>query len=154
MNPGIYLSHVPGIPKLDFRAEGVYTDVTSGGSAHGQFIYWNTNYHDSHTNNGNIMGSWVGREGRGWQLWSTYWFSPRATVRFGYRNGEVAKDFVPGGGSLNDFSGRTDFMLRPDISVSAFVQHERWSFPLLAAGQQGNTTASFQLTFYPRWNVK
>ena len=26
VNPGIYLTHFPGMPKLDFRAEAVYTD--------------------------------------------------------------------------------------------------------------------------------
>ena len=33
---GLYFSHVPGIPKLDLRAEGVYTDLPAGGAlSHG-----------------------------------------------------------------------------------------------------------------------
>jgi hypothetical protein len=73
INPGIYLSHMPGVPKL--------TDPPSGRNIGGQFIYWNVVYHDSHTNAGNLMGSWIGREGRGLQLWSTNWFSAQNTIR-------------------------------------------------------------------------
>ena len=33
VNPGIYLTHFPGLPKLDFRAEAVYTDPPTQPSA-------------------------------------------------------------------------------------------------------------------------
>ncbi|MBZ5568040.1 MAG: phosphatase PAP2 family protein [Acidobacteriia bacterium] len=149
VNPGIYLSHVPGVPKLDFRAEAVNTDPPSGRSLNGQFIYWNLVYHDSHTNAGNLMGSWIGREGRGVQASSTYWFSAQNTFTLSYRNGRVSKDFVPGGGSLDDYSARTNWVLRPDLKLSGWIQYERWSFPFLAPRGQSNVTTSIQLTFRP-----
>ena len=153
INPGIYLSHVPGIPKLDLRAEAVNTDPPSGRSVNGQFIYWNTVYHDSHTNDGNILGSWIGREGKGYQASSTYWFSAQDTVQVGYRNGHVSTDFVPGGGVYNDVSARANWSLRPDLAVAGLVQFERWSFPLLAAGAQSNATVSVQFNYHPHWRV-
>jgi hypothetical protein len=153
MNPGIYVSHLPGIPKLDFRAEAAYTDVPAGGSVGGKFFYYNTNYHDSHTNDGNIMGSWVGREGRGLQLWSTYWLTAHDTIRLGYRGGKIPSDFVPGGGRLDDVSLRSDFTVRQGVEVSAWIQLERWDFPLLRSSIVSNTTASVQITYRPKWRL-
>ncbi len=153
-NPGIYLTRVPGVPRLDFRAEAAYTDVPAGRSIRGEFIYWNIVYRDSHTNNGNLMGSWVGREGRGIQLWSTYWLSPECSLRIGYRNGRVASDFVPAGGRLDDWSAEGRFPLRSDLALTAFAQYERWRFPALAAANQANFVASFQLTYWPKWRVR
>ena len=144
---------MPGIPKLDFRAEAAYTDVVAGGSVGGTFIYYNVNYHDSHTNAGNIMGDWVGREGRGLQLASTYWLSPRNTIKVGYRNVLVSKDFLQGG-SLDDVSVRASLNLRPDLDVSGFLQYERWNFPLLSVSQQHNVNASIQVTFRPKVRLR
>jgi hypothetical protein len=149
-NPGVYLSHIPGLPHLDFRAEAAYTDVVAGGSAHGEFIYWNGVYRDSHTNNGNIMGSWVGREGRGIQVSSTYWFSSQNKLQIGYRNGHVAKDFLQGG-DLNDISGRASFRIGAQTDVTGLVQYEWWTFPLLSVSQQRNVTTSIQITYRPAW---
>ena len=149
-NPGIYLTHVPGLPHLDFRAESAYTDVVAGGSVNGDFIYFNGQFHDSHTNNGNIMGSWVGREGRGIQVSSTYWFSPQNTMQVAYRNFHVAKDFLQGG-DLNDISGRASFRVGSHMNVTGLVQYEWWKFPLLSASQQRNVTASIQITYRPAW---
>lgn len=154
MNPGIYLARVPGIPKLDFRAEAGYTDFPNGASRSGQFFYWNTNYHDSHTNQGNLMGSWIGREGRGLQMQSTYWISPRDRVEFAYRHGSIARDFVPNGGNMTDFSGRVTWLLNSSTSIDASLQHERWNVPLLSAMPQSNTVASFQISYWPKLHLK
>jgi hypothetical protein len=153
MNPGIYIPQIPGLPKLDFRAEAVYTDVPSGRSVNGQFIYWEVIYRDSHTNNGNLMGSWIGREGKGIQAWSTYWFSPRNTIEFGYRTAHVTKDFLEGG-RYHDFATRADLLVRPDLSMTGSLQYERWDFPLLSTSQNSNFTASVQLTYWPHWKIR
>ncbi len=63
---GIYIPQLPLVHKMDFRAEGVYTDAPNPETATaGFFIYWNTNYHDSYTNKKNVLGDWIGREGKG-----------------------------------------------------------------------------------------
>ena len=153
MNPGVYLPQIPRLPKLDLRVEAVYTDVPSGRSVNGQFIYWEFLYRDSHTNDGNLLGNSIGREGKGIQVWSTYWLSPKSTIQVAYRNAHVAKDFLEGG-TIEDYGGRADLLLRPDLSLTSSLQYERWIFPLLAAGRNTNLTASFQVTFSPAWRKR
>ena len=99
------------------------------------------------------MGSWVGREGRGLQLASTYWWAAQKTLRLAYRHASVARDFIPGGADLDDFSARTDWRLRPDLSFSGSLQYERWNSPALSAIGQTDVTASFQVTYYPRLRI-
>ena len=60
--PGLYLSHVPGIPKLDLRAEAVSTDPPITNSDGGAFIYWEVLQRQGYTNNGQMFGDWIGRE--------------------------------------------------------------------------------------------
>lgn len=153
MAPGIYMPQIPGLPKLDFRAEAVYTDVPADRSVGGKFIYWNGGYHDSHTNQDNLLGAWIGREARGLQLWSTYWFSPRNTLQVSYRTATVSKDFVPGGGKLKDIAARADVQLRPDLSLTGSFQYEHWEFPLLSTAAQRNATVSVQVTFWPGYKL-
>lgn len=153
MNPGIYLPQIPGLPKLDLRVEAVYTDTPGGLSLKGQFIYWEIIYRDSHTNDGNLMGNWIGREGRGVQAWSTYWLSPRSRIQVAYRNGRVTKDFLQGG-SYQDFGTSADLLVRPDLSLEASWQYERWDFPLLSPNDNSNFTASVQLVFWPHWRIR
>jgi hypothetical protein len=151
--PGIYVTHIPGVPKLDLRAEAVYTALPTHDSNSGQFVYFDTFYHDLYTNNNNIIGDWIGREGMGFQSWSTYWFGPRRSIQAAYRRAKVATDFLPGGETLNDGSLKVDWLLRKEISVSGSVQYEKWVAPILATGPQTNWTSSFAVTFYPSsWN--
>ena len=153
MNPGIYLPQIPKLPKLDLRVEAVYTDTPGGMSLKGQFIYWEIVYRDSHTNDGNLMGNWIGREGRGVQAWSTYWLSPRSRIQLAYRNGRVAKDFLQGG-SYQDFGTSADLLLRPGLTLQASWQYERWDFPLLATNVNSNFTASAELVLRHPWRAR
>lgn len=147
---GLYVPRMPKMAKLDLRLEGLYTDVP-GQSGTG-FLYWNGRYRSGYTSDGELLASWIGRQGRGGQAWATYWLSPQSQVELNFRHSETDREFI-GGGRLNDFGGRAAFMLRPDLSVSAFVQYEQWNFPALSAHPESNFTSSVQLTFYPRWSV-
>jgi hypothetical protein len=153
ISPGIYLSKIPGLSKLDLRVEAVNTNTPTSRSNGGKFIYYDGFYHDLYTNKNNIIGSWIGREGTGIQARSTYWFSPRNTLQLGYRHAKVASDFIPGGETVNDGSVKADWWIRQDLSVSAFVQYEKWLAPILAPTSQTNWTSSVEVTFWPRsWN--
>jgi len=153
MSPGIYMPQTPKLPKLDLRIEAVYTDPPTGRSLNGDFIYWEAIYRDAYTNHGNLLGSWIGREGKGFQVWSTYWLTPRSTIEVGYRNAHVAKDFLQGG-TYQDFGTRANLLVRPDLSVSSSLQYERWDFPLLSTLQNSNFTAALQLTYWPHWRIR
>jgi Capsule assembly protein Wzi len=150
---GIYLPQIPGAPKLDFRVEAAYTDPPTPRSVRGLYIYWNDFYHDLYLNKNNLIGDWVGREGMGFQGWSTYWFSPRKSLQFGYRHAKVSGDFIPGGETLNDGSAMVSWQLRDDWSVSAGLQYEKWFAPILTPAAQTNWTSSVNVTFWPQsWN--
>ena len=134
-NPGIYFPRIPRLPKLDLRAEYVSTEVPPdpGEASQGELVYWDVKYHDEYMNKGDLLGSWVGRQGRGTQLWSTYWLSPRSTVQLSYRHGSISPQFIPQGGTLADVGVQADFCVRAGMSVRASVQYERWNIPLLAS---------------------
>jgi hypothetical protein len=155
VNSGIYMPRLPGVPKLDLRVEAGYTNTPAADPRPigGEFVYWEQFYHDLYTNDGNLIGSWIGRQGQGIQAQSTYWFSPRNSLQFGYRHAKVASDFIPGGETLNDGSVKFDWWIRHDVSVSAFVQYEKWLAPILTPTAQTNWTSSVEVTFWPRsWN--
>lgn len=148
---GIYMPRVPGIPKLDLRVEGGTTAPADFPGCVGCF-YVNDLYPDgSYANNGNILGSWLGRGGQGERAWSTYWLSPRNKVQFQYRHQKVDGDYLPRGGTLNDGAVKADFLFKPNVAFSGLVQYEKWNYPVIAAGPQSNVTTSIQLTYFPGW---
>jgi hypothetical protein len=149
---GLYLSHFPRVSRLDLRVEGVYTDVPGGTGANtkqpGSF-YQNGTWRNGYTNNGDLIGDWVGRGGQGAQAWSNYWFSPRNRLQLNFRHQKVSQEFIPGGGSLTDVGVRNDYSLRSDLSLSVSVQYERWLFPAIQPNVSRNMTAAAQLLFEP-----
>ncbi len=149
VNPGIYLSHFPGLPHLDLRAEAVSTDPVSSTQG-GQFLYYEYEYPDGYTNKGNLLGSWMGREGKGGQAWLTHWISPKEYIQLGYRNAKVSKSFIPGGTTQNDLSIRAVLRLKDDLELDAFGQGEFWKVPALASGPEHDFTGAIQLTYYPK----
>ena len=152
-HPGIYITRIPGIPKLDLHVEGVSTE--QGGIAHttlnlGQFNYWNFNYPDGNTNNGKLIGNIVGRDGRTIQSWLTYWFSPRNTLEAIYRHNSVSADFIPGGAAWQDYALQNAMYLRNGFYVRSELQYEHISrYPSLFSGVQQNVTATLEVGFMP-----
>ncbi len=139
LNPGIYLPRIPKIPKLDLRVEGLNN-------------FFDRRYRSGYTNDGHLIGSWIGRAGSGLQVWSTYWFSPRSKIQLGFRHQQVDQRFLEGG-HLNDLSVRTDTMLGRSMMFTGTLQYEKWNFPLLASTTQRVVTASAQLTFFPHFQL-
>ena len=149
VNPGIYLSHFPKIPKLDFRAEAVYTDPPGATQQGGRFLYYEIVYHDLYINNGYLMGSWIGREGKGYQAWSTYSISPQSSIQVSFRNAKIAKDFIPRGSTQWDGTISAMLRIRKDLQLKAFAQYESWLEPVLAPTRQRDFTTSVEFTWWP-----
>jgi membrane-associated phospholipid phosphatase len=147
---GLYFSHLPHITKLDLRVEGVYTDVPAGGKISGGFFYFNTRYLDGYTNNGQLLASWIGRQGQGAQGSANYWFTSRNRLQFNYRHQKVSHQFVPDGGTVTDVGVRGDYWLRPNLGLSASVQYERWLFPVIQSNSARNVTTSVEIQFQPQ----
>jgi hypothetical protein len=154
LRPGIYLSRLPLLPKFDAHFE--WTTSTSPGRApfqnHGNLNYWNLDYTDGYTNNRNLMGNIVGREGVTLQAWIRYWMSPRNTLDFSWKQSRVLSDFVPGGGKWQDFQASYSVTKHSGLYLKTFLQFEHISsFPLLFAGSRNNLTAAVELGFLPQW---
>ena len=103
-----------------------------------------------YTNEGNLLGSWIGRDGQGAQVWTNYWFSPKSRLQINFRHQKVSQQFLPGGESLTDFGARGDFWFRNGVAISSSLQCERWLFPAIQPGAQRNITASLELRIQPQ----
>jgi membrane-associated phospholipid phosphatase len=152
LNPGIYLPQIPKIPKMELRAEGLHESLTNE-FAPGYIYYGQRRFRSGYTNNGELLGNWIGRAGRGGQAWLTYSFSAHSRVQLEYRHQEVSKDFI-GGGRLVDYTAHGDLMLSSNTALSALLQYEQWRFPLLTPNSQTNIAAGVQLTFQPHWHAR
>lgn len=151
MNPGMYVSQIPHLRRMDFRGEAVTTDPRNAGNKAGRFAYFDNFYRDDYTNRNYLIGDWIGRVGTGYQLWSTYWFRPRTSLQVGWRHAQVASTYIPHGGTLNDESMRFNYQLGQAVTFSAFVQYENWLVTALAPRARNDVTTSLQVTFWPRW---
>jgi membrane-associated phospholipid phosphatase len=150
--PGIYISHFPRLSKLDLRVESGYTDIDSvsiPGQQGGHFLYWEGVYRDAYTNKGNLMGTWIGRDGKGTQVWTNYWLSSSSTIQLSYRNAKISQQFL-NGGSQSDFAAGTRLRVRKDVELLTNFQYERWNMPLLATSRKSDFLSSIQLTFWPK----
>src|SRR5271165_4998919 len=149
INPGIYLSHFPRFPKLDFRFEAANSNVQNASVQNGQFFYWEAVYHDLYLNNGSLMGSWVGRQGEGYQAWSTYTINPQSNIQASFRYAKIAKDFIPRGSSQWDGAISAMLRVRKDLQLKAFLQYESWLEPVVAPTRQQDVTTSVEFTWWP-----
>ncbi len=147
---GLYLSHFPRAPKLDLRAEAVYTDVQVPNSNNGSFMYIETIQRQGYTNAGNIFGDWIGRASKGGQAWLTSPRSGQDRVQLASRNAKAAKDFIPGGTTQNDFTVKATKRIRPQVELNGWLQYERWKAPVYKVGAQSDVTTTVQLTWYPK----
>lgn len=162
--PGLYLSHVPGMPKIDMRAEAVWTDPPISTSVDGRFMYWEGIQRQGYTNNGQLFGDWIGREGKGGQGWVTYHLSGNEWIQVGIRNQKAAKDFIPGsttqtnpvtgaliegGTTLNDINFQAVKRIGKDFEINGNFALEHWKAPVYLQGQQTVTTTTIKLTWFP-----
>lgn len=154
--PGLYLSHLPGVPKMDLRVEGVDTDssvpstAAYTGSIGGRYQYWEAMQPQGYTNQGQLFGDWAGREDKGGQAWITYHLSGNEWIQASMRNQKASKDFIPGGTTLNDFSLQVVKRIAKDFEVNGTFTREQWKAPIYRNGPQGVTATTIQLTWFPK----
>lgn len=153
VRPGLYLSHVPGLPRLDVRVEGATTDPPTPRSQRGQYMYWEGIEKQGYTNQGQLFGDWIGREDKGGQAWITYHLSGNEWIQVGARNQKAAKDFIAEGTTLNDFSVQVVKRIGKDYEVNGNFTVEHWKAPIYLPGEQTVTTTNIQLTWFPTRKV-
>ena len=123
----------PACPKLDMRAEAVYTDPPPqqpGRTFHVLGIVQRQGY----TNNGQLFGDWIGREDKGGQGWITYHLSGNEWIQVGVRNQKAAKDFIPGGTTLNDIDFQAVKRIGKDFEINGNFAYEHWKAPVYPTG--------------------
>lgn len=147
---GFALRCFPKPSRLTLRAEELispHRDEFPG------YYYFNVHYLSGYTNNRQLIGSWIGREGHGEQLWATWQVSPRSSVELSGRSMNASADFLQGG-FLRDLSARADFALRPEWELHISAQSEWWRFPLLSASEQKDSAITLQLSYQPHWGMR
>jgi membrane-associated phospholipid phosphatase len=150
MHSGLYMPQLPKLHRVDLRVESAYTNLPN---VKVPIFYTNARYHSGYTNDGGLIGNWVGRDGIGIQAWTTAWLSPRDKVQLGFRNNAIDRHFLEGGRYM-DFSARVTHSLGRGIEIDSTVQYERWKLPILASGTMDNAAAFVQLTYWPNWQLK
>jgi hypothetical protein len=143
---GAYLRCVPRLPRLTVRAEGLLSPHRD--LAYPGFFYFNVHYLSGYTNQRQLIGSWIGREGNGEQLWTTWQLSPKSSLEVSGRSMTVSHDFLSGG-YVRDLRVAADLALRPTWQLTAEEQTEWWRFPLLSATPQHNAAVTLQLSYRP-----
>lgn len=147
---GFALRCVPRLPHLTIRAEGLvspHRDEFAG------YYYFNVHYLSGYTNSRQLIGSWIGREGYGEQLWATWQVSPRSSLEVSGRSMNSSSEFLHGG-YLRDFRVTADIALSPEWQLRLEDQAEWWRFPLLSPQQQRNNELTLQLSYKPRGRTK
>jgi hypothetical protein len=154
VRPGLYFPRLPLLPKWDLHFE--YTSSTTPGRAafqnHGDLNYWNLEYPDGYTNNGDLLANTVGREGVTLQAWIRYWASPRHTLDLSWKHSVVLNDYVPGGGKWQDYQASYSVTRSSGIYFKGVLQFEHiFSYPLLFSGSRNNIVAEVEIGFLPQW---
>ena len=143
---GLYLARLPRLPKLDLRLEGGYTNPFA---FCGICIYTNAQYNSGYTNEGRLIGTWIGRAAQGELIRANYWLGPRQKIGVELRHRKLDSGYVPQGGTQNDVAVNADILTAQGFRVTANVQYERWQIPLLATSRQSDFAASVQFSFWP-----
>ncbi|MDR3797032.1 MAG: capsule assembly Wzi family protein [Terracidiphilus sp.] len=153
--PGLYLSHIPGVPRLDLRIEAATTDPSNSNSAsqYGHFMYWEGLERQGYTNQGQLFGDWIGREDKGGQGWITYHLSGNEWLQAGFRSLKATTYFIPGGTTLNDINFQAVKRIGRDFEINGNFALEHWKAPIYLPGQHAVTTTTIQITWFPERKI-
>lgn len=146
-SPGIYVPHLPKLPRIDLRLEGVYTDLPK--QPYQGYFYHNARYVQGYTNYGQILGSWVGPQGIGGEGSGTYWFSPRTKASVNYRK-MVSDPAYLQGGHRSDVAAKLLWTPNTSVEISGTVDYGRWNFPVISADSKSDFATTFQVRFFPK----
>lgn len=147
---GLALRCFPKPSRLTLRVEGL---IAPHRNEFPGYYYFNVHYLSGYTNNRRLMGSWIGREGHGEQLWATWQISPRSALELNGRSMNASTEFL-GGGFLRDLGANADFALHPGWNIHLSGQSEWWRFPLLSTNEQRDSTVTLQLSYQPHWGTR
>jgi membrane-associated phospholipid phosphatase len=146
---GLYFPKLPGARRVDLRLEGGTTSPVQGSFCTSCF-YTNGEYVNGYTNDGHLIGTWIGRAAQGELVRSNYWMSPRTRIGIEFRHRQIDAQYLPLGGTQNDVGLDADIFAGSGFRFTGNLQYERWQIPLLATNRQSNVVASFEFGFWPK----
>jgi membrane-associated phospholipid phosphatase len=148
MNPGLKIAKLPLLPRVQLRVEGIYTDIPNLRQIGSYFA--NSRFLSGYTNQGNIIGSWIGRDGTGYSGQLTVMAGGAKHFDVAYRDMRVNPGFLPQGGHVQDWTAEVAWSLPRRAQVILKMQTERWNVPLLAASPQFDNSAAVEFRYRPR----
>jgi hypothetical protein len=116
-------------------------------------MYFEQIQKQGYTNNGQLFGDWIGREDKGGQAWFTYHLSGNEWLQAGLRNQKAAKDFIPGGSTINDISFQAVKRFGKDFELNGSFAHEQWKIPIYLPSKQSVNTTTIRFTWFPERQV-
>jgi hypothetical protein len=146
-SPGVWLTRVPWIPKLDFRVEAAATrtfDEDHGG----QYVYYNNQYKSGNTNYGYLVGDPVGRDSRAITARSTYWLSVREKLEARFEQRKLGCAYLEGGGTDSRGTVSSVVRLGDQWHASLEVQYQRFWIPVVG-GPRHNWGSRLGLVWEP-----
>ena len=151
--PGVYLARLPGVSKMDLRAEAASTDPHDPESNNGSFLYAEYIQRQGYTNQNQIIGDWIGRESKGGQAWLTYHLRPDEFIQMEYRNAKAESDFIPGGTTQHSLGLNLELRPRKDLEVRFNAEGQLWRAPLIATGTQKAFLGTIQVQYFPHLSI-
>src|SRR6266853_209007 len=102
------------------------------------FFYFNDRNLDGYTDNGDLIGNWIGRQGHGAQAGTNYWFGARDRLQFNFRHQKVSQQHFHGGGMMMDAGARIDYWVRCNLGLSESAQFRAWQYSVTQTNVQTN----------------
>ncbi|WP_157178486.1 capsule assembly Wzi family protein [Terriglobus roseus] len=148
--PGILITRLPWMHTADLRVESTSTDTSIRNVDLGRYTYWENAQPEGYTNKGQLMGDWIGRQGKGAQAWLTWHLHPGEFVQLDWRTAKASNLFLAGGTTQQQFGISTAFRPRRDIEITGAVKGEVWRAPLMSPGTHSNVYGEAQVRWYFR----
>ena len=149
IRPGLLLTRLPHLQRVDLRAEGVYTDIADPNSVGGNFFFYEGVQKNGYTNRRFLLGDAVGRENKGGNAWVTWHRRPDEEVQISFRSNKAAKDFIRYGTTQQDVTVSARLRPKPTVEFNTSLQAELWRAPLIRSSTQNNVALTFQVTWFP-----
>jgi hypothetical protein len=73
--------------------------------------------------------------------------SRKNKIQLNFRHEKVSQQFIPANGGLTDIGVSSDYWVRPNFGISAWVRRERWLFPVIQPTTAHNVTAVVEYLF-------
>ncbi len=118
------------------------TDPSVSNRQGGRFMYWEYIEKQGCANQGRLFGDWIGREDKGGQGWITYHLSSNEWIQASWRRQKAAKDFIPGGTTLNDIDFQVAKRIGKDFDLNGNFTLEHWRAPIYLPGEQTVTVTT------------